>query len=195
MTSAQDKDDLQRYLQSARDALLWKLEGLSEYEIRRPMTHTGTNLLGLVKHMIGVELGYFGPVFGRRVPDLPQWLRSDEPNVDMWARADESRDFILDTYRRTWVFSDATINDLDLDAAGEVKTWPLKLRDVTLHQVLVHVVTEIHRHVGHADIVREMIDGAAGLRSDNANVAPGDQAWWAEYRDRLEQAARSADHA
>ncbi|MGG7100790.1 DinB family protein [Rhodococcus sp. 24CO] len=195
MTSVQDKDDLQRYLQSARDALLWKLEGLSEYDIRRPMTHTGTNLLGLVKHMIGVELGYFGPVFGRRVPDLPQWLRSDEPNVDMWARADESRDYILDTYRRTWAFSDATINDLDLDAPGEVKTWPPERRGVTLHQILVHVVTEIHRHVGHADIVREMIDGAAGLRSDNANVAPGDQAWWAEYRDRLEDAARSADHA
>ena len=60
MTDAGAKADLQRYLQAARDALLWKLEGLSEYDVRRPMTPTGTNLLGLVKHLAYVEMGYFG---------------------------------------------------------------------------------------------------------------------------------------
>ncbi len=59
------KSDLRYYLQSARDALLWKLEGLSEYDVRRPHTPTGTNLLGLVKHVAGVELGYLGDTFGR----------------------------------------------------------------------------------------------------------------------------------
>jgi hypothetical protein len=64
---------------------------------------------------------------------------------------------------------------------------------VTLHRVLVHMIAETNRHAGHADIVRELIDGAAGLRADNDNMAPGDASWWAGYRDRLEQAARDAD--
>ncbi|MCJ0906826.1 DinB family protein [Rhodococcus sp. ARC_M6] len=195
MTTTQDKADLQRYLQTARDALLWKLDGLSEYDIRRPMTPTGTNLLGLVKHMIGVEYGYFGPVFGRAVHDLPSWLRSDEPNADMWATSEESREDIVDAYRRAWVFADLTISELDLDSPGLVKPWPEERRDVTLHQILVHVVAEIHRHAGHADVVREMIDGSAGLRPDYSNLGSSDQAWWADYCDHLEKVARSADHA
>ena len=59
------KETLVEYLQSARDAMVWKVEGLSEYDARRPMTPTGTNLLGLVKHLASVELGYFGDTFGR----------------------------------------------------------------------------------------------------------------------------------
>src|SRR2546429_9372199 len=65
MTGSDPKADLHRYLQAGRDALLWKLEGLSEYDIRRPMVRTGTNLLGLVKHVASVEAGYFGPPVGR----------------------------------------------------------------------------------------------------------------------------------
>ena len=63
---------------------------------------------------------------------------------------------------------------------------------VTLHQILVHMIAETDRHAGHADIVRELIDGAAGLRVDNDNLPAEDEAWWATYRDRLEQAARDA---
>jgi hypothetical protein len=51
------KDDLHRYLKAGRDALLWKVDGLSEYDARRPMTPTGTNLLGLVKHVASVAVG------------------------------------------------------------------------------------------------------------------------------------------
>ena len=69
MTEPDGKADLRRYLQEAREALLWKLDGLSEYDIRRPLVATGTNLLGLVKHQAGVEMGYFGDTFGR--PCLP----------------------------------------------------------------------------------------------------------------------------
>ncbi len=65
MTVTDEKTDLRRYLQDAREALLWKLDGLSEYDIRRPMVPTGTNLLGLIKHQAGVELGYFGDTLGR----------------------------------------------------------------------------------------------------------------------------------
>ncbi|NEE26132.1 DUF664 domain-containing protein, partial [Streptomyces sp. SID7982] len=60
MNASAPKDILRLYLQNARDALLWKLDGLSEYDIRRPLTPTGTNLLGLVKHVAGIELGYLG---------------------------------------------------------------------------------------------------------------------------------------
>ena len=69
------------YLQRAREVLLWKLEGLSEYDIRRPLTPTGTNLLGIVKHVAGVELEYFGPVFGRPTGLSLPWASEDaEPN-------------------------------------------------------------------------------------------------------------------
>ncbi|MGW3505523.1 mycothiol transferase, partial [Streptomyces globisporus] len=64
MNASAPKDILRLYLQNARDAVLWKLDGLSEYEIRRPLTPTGTNLLGLVKHVASVELGYLGDAFG-----------------------------------------------------------------------------------------------------------------------------------
>jgi hypothetical protein len=67
MASSDPKADLRRYLQDARDALLWKLEGLSEYDIRRPLVATGTNLLGLVKHQAGVEMGYRNP---RKTPGV-----------------------------------------------------------------------------------------------------------------------------
>ena len=190
MTGPDPKAELHTYLQIARDALLWKLDGLAEYDLRRPMTPTGTNLLGLVKHVASIEPGYLGEVFGRPFGEPLPWLADDaEPNADMWATADESVDFVLGLYRRAWAHSDATIEALDLDSLGQVPWWPPERREVSLHKILVHVIAETNRHAGHADIVRETIDGAAGLRADNDNLAPGDQAWWAAYRARLEQVA------
>jgi uncharacterized damage-inducible protein DinB len=192
--SSDPKADLHRYLQQARDALLWKLEGLSEYDIRRPLVPTGTNLLGLVKHVASVEAGYFGETFGRPFDAPLPWLAEDaEPNADMWATADETREQIVGLYHRVWEHSDATINALDLDAPGTVPWWMPGRREVTLHRILVHMIAETNRHNGHADIVRELIDGTVGLRPDNDNMAPVDAQWWAEYRDRLEQAAREAN--
>lgn len=194
MDAAAAKADLHRYLQVAREALLWKLEGTSEYDARRPLVPTGTNLLGLVKHLAGVEAGYFGSVFGRPFPEPLPWFDDDaEPNADMWATAEESRDDVIGLYRRVWSHADATITELDLDTIGTVPWWPKDRRDVSLHRILVHVTTETHRHAGHADIVRELIDGAAGLREGNDNLAPGDDAWWTAYRERLEQVAREVD--
>jgi uncharacterized damage-inducible protein DinB len=187
------KADLHRYLQVARDALLWKLDGLSEYDARRPLVPTGTNLLGLVKHMAGVEAGYFGVVFDRPFPEpTAGWGDGDdEPNTDMWAKPNESREQIVDLYRRVWVHADATIEVLELDAPGRVPWWG-EHGEVTLHRVLAHVATEAHRHAGHADIVRELIDGAVGFRQGNDNLPHEDEAWWAAYRDRVEAAARAA---
>jgi hypothetical protein len=185
------KEDLVHYLQQGREVLLWKLDGASEYDIRRPIVPTGTNLLGLVKHLASVETGYFGDVFGRPFPEALPWTADGaEPNADLWATADESREYIVDLYRRVWAHSDETIDSLDLDSMGVVPWWPAERRNVTLHRVLVHMIVETHRHAGHADILRELIDGSVGLRSDNSNLDAGFD--WAVYRRRLEQAARAA---
>jgi uncharacterized damage-inducible protein DinB len=190
------KADLQRYLQHARDALLWKLEGLSEHDVRLPLVRTGTNLLGLVKHAAGVEAGYLGEVFGRPLPEPLPWMGPDaEPNADLWATPGETRDGIVALYRRVWDHADATIDGLDLDDTGRVPWWAEGRDEVTLHRILVHVTTELHRHAGHADIIRELIDGAAGLTRGNDNLPDADEAWWATHRDHLEQVARDAGEA
>lgn len=190
------KADLRHYLQAARDALLWKLDGLSEYDVRRPLVPTGTNLLGLVKHVASVEVGYLGATFGRPFDEpLPWYEDGAEPNADMWVTPDESRDDIVGLYHRAWAHSDATIDALPLDAVGQVPHWPPHRRELTLHRAVVHLIAETHRHAGHADIVRELIDGSVGWRRDLDNMAPGDRAWWAGYRERLEQAARQAGTA
>ncbi len=188
------KADLHRYLQGAREALLWKLDGLSEYDIRRPMTPTGTNLLGIVKHVASVELGYLGDIFGRPSGIALPWFSDDaEPNADMWATPDQSRADIVELYHAAWRNSDGTIEALELDAVGVVPWWPEGRNRITLLRAIVHQTTETHRHAGQADIVRELIDGAAGLRPDNSNVWAGDgDDYWATYCARLESAAREA---
>lgn len=121
MTELDSKADLRIYLQDAREALLWKLEGSSEYGLRRPMTPTGTNLLGLVKHLTGAEAAYFGEAFDRPFTAPPLWVTGDaEPNSDLWATADETRDEIVGLYRSVWVHSDATIGSLPLDTTGQL---------------------------------------------------------------------------
>jgi hypothetical protein len=87
MSAPDPKADLRTYLQGARDALLWKLSGLPEYGIRRPLTPTGTNLLGLVKHAACVELGYLGDTFGRPTGERPWFGEGADPNAHMWATA------------------------------------------------------------------------------------------------------------
>ena len=186
-----EKQTLLLYLQEGRDALLTKLEGVSEYDARRPLVATGTNLLGLVKHIAGTEAGYLGLVFGRPFPEPLPWMEEDsEPNADMWATAEESRDGIVALYRRVHAHSDATVAALPLDAPGVVPWWTN--RDVTLHRILVHISVETHRHAGHADIVRELIDGRVGLRREGDNLPEGDAAWWEAHRARLESVAREA---
>ncbi|MEV0084221.1 DinB family protein [Saccharopolyspora sp. NPDC050642] len=190
MAEADLKTDLHRYLREARAALLWKLDGLPERDIRRPLTPTGTNLLGLVKHLITVELLYLSHVFGEPFDEPVAWFRPDaEPNADLWATADESREYIVGLYRRACEHSDGTIAALPLDSAGYVEWFAEPDRETTLHGILLHMIAETNRHAGHADVVRELIDGAVGLHEDIPMMAPGDQEWWADYRNRLERIA------
>jgi uncharacterized damage-inducible protein DinB len=191
--SSDQKSDLLFYLRRGRDAVVWKLHGLDDYDVRRPLVASGTNLLGLVKHLVGVEVGYLGDTFGRPFAEAMLWAgHEDEPNVDMWATADESRSFILGLYERACAHSDATIDALDLDAVGRVPWWPEDRRNTTLHRILAHVIAETHRHAGHADLVREMIDGSAGVAAEHSNLPAEDGAWWRDYYAKVEQAAQMA---
>lgn len=187
------KEILKRYLQAGRDSLLWKLDGLGERQLRWPMTPTGTNLLGLVKHVGSMEFEYFGRVFDRPADEPLPWLDPDaEVNADMWATADQSRDWVVAFYQRAWAHADQTIDALELDAPGRVPWWRPGRQQVVLHQILVHMIDETARHAGHADIVRELTDGAAGLRAANTNLPDRDENWWAEYVDRLRHVAEEA---
>lgn len=190
------KQELHKYLVDQRQALLWKLDGVSEYDIRRPLTPTGTNLLGIVKHLTLIEQGYLGLVFGRPSPDMPPLEEiMAVPNSDFWATAEESREEIVELYQRAWQHSDETIAALALDSAGIVPWWAEGKQDVTLHRILIHVITDAARHVGHADIVRETIDGAAGMQPGNDNLPPLEIEQWAAYVEQVEAAARVAGGA
>ncbi|TWP47308.1 DinB family protein [Lentzea tibetensis] len=169
-----------------REAMLSKIDGLGEYDARRPLTRTGTNLLGLIKHLATSEARYFGEVFGRPFPEpLFHWDDVAARRADNWAAEHETRAEIVDRYRRACDHADATINALDIDAPGHVPWWPRP--DVTLFNVLVHLLTETNRHAGHADILREQIDGAVSV-----DAAGRDAAYWENRRAEIERAARAA---
>ena len=177
------KAHLHQKLRAAREALVLHLDGLSELDIRRPMTPTGTNLLGLVKHHAVSDARYFGDVFDRPFPEpLPRWDDPDAPFVDHWATEHETRDGVVDLYRRVWVHADATIDELDLDAHGYVPWW---FEEVPLLNVMAARLVDVVRHCGHADILRETIDGRAPRHGR-------DDAWWQARHDRIEAAARAA---
>lgn len=180
------KHILKRYLQASREALLWKLDGLSERELRSPRTGTGLNLLGIVKHMINVEIGYFGDTFERSWPTPAERVSeaslAADPQADWYATESETADGLIDLYRRVWTFADATIDELGLDAPGLVPWWPVDRAAVTLHHVLVQVLTDLARHAGHADIIREQLDGSVGMRENSTNVPSQD---WAAYVEKL----------
>lgn len=186
------KAALHRYLQDARDALVWKLEGLGERDVRLPRTPTGTNLLGIVRHVANVEIGYFGPTFGREwpEPDHPLVVADEDydadPQADWWVPAEVSTAEVVELYRSVWAFSDAAIADLPLDATGAVPWWPEARREVSLQRIVVHVISDTTRHAGHADILRELIDGAAGLKVSATNMPDVD---WSAYVDRLTREA------
>ena len=161
--------------------MLEKLDGLGEYDVRRPLTATGTNLLGLVKHLALWEARYLGEVFGRPFPEpLPRWDDTAARGTDLWATEDETRADIIGRYQRVWAHADATITALAVDAPGHVPWWPRP--DVLLFNVLVHRLTETNRHAGHADILREQLDGATG-------APPRDSAFWTARCAEIERAA------
>ena len=188
MPSTPIRDDDHGYLQECRHQVLTSVDGLSEYELRRPMTPTGTNLLGVVKHLIGIEAGYLGACLDRPFDRPLPWIDDDAtgPNRDMWATADESAGYLVDLYRRACDHSDAVLAELGLAASASVPWWPKGSRSTTAEALLSRVLKDTAMHAGQLQILRELVDGRAGADREDA----GDDAWWSDYTQRLELLAR-----
>ncbi|WP_409185938.1 DinB family protein [Amycolatopsis sp. VS8301801F10] len=182
------KEYLHGDLREAREVIVWKLDGLCEYDVRRPLTPTGTNLLGLVKHLTRTEAQYFGDVFGRPFQE-PVLGHNDGAgqDADKWVSADESRAEIIDRYRRVSAHSDETITGLPIDALGHVAHWPRP--DVKLFNILVHVLAETNRHAGHLDILRETLDGSVGADVATAKYLDRGTGYWEARYAKVERAA------
>lgn len=191
------KSTLKRYLQRVREALVWKLDGLSEREARMPRTPTGLTIPGILTHCANVEIGYFGLTFERPwpTPDDPCYISLDaydeDPQADWYLPAGVSISALTDFCRRVWAFADANIDELPLDAPGVVPWWGAPpANQVTLHHMLVRVIDDLSRHAGQADIIRESIDGTVGLNPATPNL-PEDDYDWAGYRAKLTRIAES----
>ncbi len=180
--------DLQKYLQGTRALLLAKLDGLSEYDRRRPMVPSGTNLLGLVKHLVGVEYVYLGTSVGRPPEKQLPWEEDGSVwhGADMWALPSESTEYITDLYRDACAHGDRSIAELPLDTPAEVPHWAEGRRSTTFGALLVRVVDETAHHAGHADIIRELIDGQGGSDADMM-----DPVQWTEFYAKIQQAAEA----
>jgi hypothetical protein len=183
------KTVLRHYLQEARDALVWKLDGLGERDARVPRTPTGNNLLGMLKHCLNIEVGYFGLTFGREFPTpgelVPMAAYAADPQADWCATQQETTAGLIELYRRVWVFADETIEGLPLDAPGRVPWW--REPEVTLQRIIVHVTYDLARHAGQADILREQHDGAVGWQPQRNNVPDGYD--WPAYVAKLTELA------
>lgn len=180
------KAELHSKLQAGRAVMLSKLEGLSEYDRRRPLTPSGTNLLGLVKHLAGLEYGYLGDSFGYPAAEKLPWFEDGSvwEGADMWAKPDETSEYLIGLYQRACAHADEVIAELDLEAPGTVAHWPEHRRKTTLAFLLIRMVAETAQHAGHADIVRELIDGKGGPDQDSI-----DESTWREYLTQVQSAA------
>lgn len=154
-----EKESLHVSLDRHRDVVEWKLAGLTEDQARKPMTPSGTSLLGLVKHLASVEYGWFCSPFGAESDEVP--FNEDDPEADMRAEPHESVADILAYYGRARAAADAVINRTDLAEVGTA--WDG--RRVSMRWVLIHMIEETARHAGHLDILRELTDGQTGDHS------------------------------
>ena len=192
MTAPDLKSDLVGHLDRLNRDVLHKLDGLSEYELRQPMTSTATNLLGVAFHLASLNAEYFGETFGRPFPreDEFYWRTDDDadPQDDLWVRPESTSEWVVGLYRAAWEHAMETIASLDLHSSGRIPTSPYER--VALGEMLVHMLDETARHAGHMDIVRELIDGAVGRYAGDGNIIVGYD--WAAYGERVEAGAREA---
>ncbi|WP_405057155.1 DinB family protein [Kribbella sp. NBC_01505] len=150
------KLELLESLRRSRAQVLAAVEGVSEYDRRRPMVASGTNLLGLVKHLAGEEHGYLGESLGHTPALRPTWFR-DNPHdeQDLWATPEESTDYITGVYRELSAKADQVILSLDLESPAYVAHWPI--HETTLGFLLFTMAAETAQHAGHATALRQLI--------------------------------------
>lgn len=193
MISSDAKAHLHDHLRWVREALVWKLDGLDEYDVRRPLTSTGTNLLGLVKHVAISDSRYLGEVFERPFPEpIPRWDDPTQRGTAHWATENESRMDIIGLYQRVWAHTDATIDALQLDSRGYVPWWD---EEVPLFNVMIHCLSDATRHAGHADILREGLDGAIGMEPGTPPRQGRDPDFWDQRCATIERVARAASRS
>lgn len=187
------KDQLLSYLNASREAVLWKAETLSDYDLTRPLVPSGTNVLGVIQHLACVELGYFVECFGQPVtqPLFAQINNNDDMDADMWVPAHTSTGDVLDFYQSAIASANATILALDIDAPASVPWWADEKRNTTLGRLLIHMNVETARHAGQIDIIRELIDGSIGDRKISPNLPPHDSQGWVTLLQKIQNAAES----
>jgi uncharacterized damage-inducible protein DinB len=151
-----EKESLLVSLERHRDVIVWKLDGLDDEALRRPVVPSGTSLLGLVKHLASVEYNWFCDTFGRETEPLP--FDEDDPDADLRVEAHETTAEILAFYARARAAANGVIDELDVEDVGTAWFGDA----VTLRWVLIHMIEETARHAGHMDIVRELLDGQTG---------------------------------
>jgi uncharacterized damage-inducible protein DinB len=161
-----EKECLHISLDRHRDVVVWKLEGLDDEQLRRPMTPSGTSLLGLVKHLAYVEYGWFCETFGRQSEAVP--FDPADPEADLRPEPHETTASIVGFYGRARAAADSVITDLRIADVGTAWFGDT----VSMRWVLIHMIEETARHAGHMDILRELIDGQTGDHPRNDRKWP-----------------------
>lgn len=147
--TADELATLTSLLQFQRESLVRKVEGVTPQQAAWSPVPSGTNLLWLVTHMTDAEETWVVRRFAGRSTDI-----GEEPPVD------DPLALAVDRYRAMWATVDAVVTEAD--GPDEVGRGEETIPPVTLRWVLAHLLEETARHCGHADIIREMIDGSVG---------------------------------
>ena len=157
---ADERTTLETFLDYLRQAVRAKLHGLSEEEARRPLVPSGTSVAGLIKHLCRVEMSWFqhrlAQIALQDLPALQRW--SEEPESDFRVSPDETSELIIERYDEQCATSRKVAAKFELD---DVVPHPA-LGEVSMRWIFVHMIEETARHAGHADILREQLDGATG---------------------------------
>jgi len=173
-TDADERATLHALLQYCRDSFVRKLDGLDDEAARRRLLPTETTLLWLTQHLAHAE----------RLWVVQRFAGEDETTTPA-----ETLAGAVEAYRATWARTDAIVAAASLDErCRTIDVEP----NVNLRWVVLHLVEETARHAGHADILREALDGAVGTDAEDMAEVRHDPAFWAERREEIEAAARSA---
>jgi uncharacterized damage-inducible protein DinB len=162
-STGSERQVLEAFLDFHRQVLVSKVDGISENEARHRRVPSKTTLTGLIKHMIGVERGWFQEVLaGRKLEDIGPNVGGGDESWDL--AENETVSSLIKEYEQTCEQSRQTAARFALDDAVPEPD----MGQVSLRWVYVHMIEETARHVGHADILREQTDGAAGIDGDFA---------------------------
>lgn len=156
MRTGTELELLHAMIRSNRDSMLWKLEGITDQQGRERVVDSLTTLIGLVKHMTLVERWWVRIVMDGE--DIPRPWSEDDHDEEWRLTEDDTISAAIEAYDAEVAITDAVIaGQSDLGRDVEVRGRPYAIR-----WILMHLIEEIARHAGHADIIRETLDGETG---------------------------------